>query len=441
MPAPTLPWPTSRQAIAQLQSGRKRAAVEHAKRSAFFAGRLDHVNVERLDDPSEWAKIPILDKEQLRALPAPRFYRDFCNAPRADIAQYWRSGGTTGKPLFYPRTHDDIRYAMAGFRRTFECMGIDRSDIAHLSFPLGIHPAGQMWARAAEELGIGVAWAGAGAAAPSMLQLELLSMLEPTVWMGMSSYGLHLANLADVSNINLAQSSVKRICCTAEPLSDAKREKLTRDWGATVYDSFGMTECAMMASEASTPGELHIWTDLAYIEVLDPDSFEPVPEGEPGELVMTSLFTNHCTPFLRWRSGDIVVYQSEGSSDGPWSVFPVIRHTHRTAGFFKVRGVNIGHAELEDYLFSNPLVNDFKAEALATSGLDALRLSIELKKGTQAEQAAGEIGDGVKASFELTPEVVVLDTGTLAKEFESAVKAPRFVDKRSPVAHRGGYSP
>ena len=426
----SLGWPKSRAQIAAGQRERKKVAVERARSARFFQDRLDHVNLERLDDPQEWAKIPILDKDQLRALSAESFYRDFCTAPREELAEFWRSGGSTGKPLFYPRTHEDIRHAMVGFRRTFECMGIGPSDIAHLSFPLGIHPAGQMWARAAEEMGIGVAWVGSGAAAPSLLQLELVQMLRPTVWMGMSSYGLHLANLAEANEIDLAAGSVEKICCTAEPLSNAKREKLARDWGTRVHDGFGMTECSMMASEAEVPGELHIWTDLAFIEVLDPETFEPVPEGEPGALVMTSLYTNHCTPFLRWSSGDVVVYQSEGSSDGPWSVFPVIRHTQRTSGFFVVRGVNIGHAEFEDFLFGAGEVNDFKAEALSREGRDLLRVSIEVRKGSDANAVAALVAEATKNTFEVTPEVEVLDTGTLAREFEGAIKAPRFVDRR-----------
>ena len=427
---PALPWPSDRSALAKLQSERKRFAVERAKRSPFFAGKLEHLRVDRLDDPAEWGKIPILEKDELRALSDRDFYRRFCNVPRAEIAQFWRSGGTTGKPLFYPRTHADIHFAMVGFRRTFECMGIGKDDVAHLSFPLGIHPAGQMWARAAEEMEVGVAWAGAGSAAPSAMQLDLIDMLEPSVWMGMSSYGVHLANLAQARGLDLKSGSVEKICCTAEPLSAAKRGKLSRSWGADVFDGFGMTECSMMAAEAGVPGELYIWTDLAFVEVLDPVTDEPAAPGVAGKLVVTSLFTNHGTPFLRWSSGDIVEYYPDGSSDGPWSIFPIIRHTHRTAGFFKVRGISLAHAELEDFLFSNPLVNDFKAEAVATEGLDQVRISIELAGGVDSEAGVADLVREWKTRFELTPEVVVLPTGTLAAEFEASVKAPRFVDRR-----------
>ena len=424
--------PGSRDEIATIQSTRKRLAVERARQSAFWKPRLSHIDSDRLDDPDEWRKIPILTKDELRTLTNEQFYNDFCPAPQSEICEYWRSGGVTGKPFFYPRTYDDIRYAMVGFTRTFEAAGVEPGNVAHLSFPLGIHPAGQMWARAAQLVGIGVSWVGSGAAAPSKLQLELIDMLKPTVWMGMSSYGVHLANLAEAEGIDLANGPVKRILCTAEPLSAAKREKLSRMWGAEVFDMLGMTEVSMLASEGTGHDGFHIWTDLVDLEVVDPDTYEPVAPGEAGAMVVTALYTNNATPFLRWFTGDIVHYLDEPLDDaGALSVFPRFRHAHRTAGFFKVRGVNINHAEFEDFLFANVWVNDFKAEAVVgTDGNDALQLSIEVPRKADGDEVAKQVAAEVKGKFDVTPDVRVLEIGTLAKEFETSVKAPRFVDRR-----------
>ena len=427
-----LTTPASRADIDRIQSERKRIAFERARQSAFWKPRLSHIDSDKLDDPDEWRKIPILTKDELRKLSTEQFYGEFCTVEQDQICEYWRSGGVTGKPFFYPRTYDDIRYGMVGFTRTFEAAGVEAGNVAHLSFPLGIHPAGQMWARAAQLKGIGVAWVGAGAAAPSKLQLELIDMLKPTVWMGMSSYGVHLANLAEAEGIDLANGSVERILCTAEPLSAAKREKLSRMWGAEVFDMLGMTEVSMLASEGTAHDGFHIWTDLVHLEVVDPDSHEPVADGEPGAMVVTSLYCNSATPFLRWFTGDIVHYLDEPLDDaGPLSVFPRFRHAHRTAGFFKVRGVNINHAEFEDFLFADVEVNDFKAEAVVgDDGNDALRLSIEVPRKSDAVSVTERIAGEVKGKFEVTPDVNILEIGTLAKEFETSVKAPRFVDRR-----------
>lgn len=426
-----LALPGSPEEIADIQRLRKPIAFENAKRAPFWKGKLDHINPAKLDDPEEWAKIPILDKEQLRLLSTEEFYEGFCTARQQDICEYWRSGGSTGRPLFYPKTYEDILYNMVGFARTFECTGTGPGNVAHVSFPLGIHPAGHMWARAARIQGIGAIWAGAGSSLPSAIQLELIRTMKPTVWMGMSSYGLHLANLAAAEGIDLVNGSVERILCTAEPLSAAKRAKLERDWGADVFDTFGMTECSMMGAEGPGRDGFHIWTDLAFIEVLDEETMKPVDEGEPGVLVVSPLFSNNGAAFIRWNSGDIVTWRRQGRSGSGYDVFPVIKHAHRTAGFFKIRGVNINHQEFEDFVFEMTEVNDFKAELVTgPDGTDRFALSIEVRPDCDSAAVSAELLARTKRVFEVTADISVLAVGTLAREFESSVKAPRFADKR-----------
>ena len=330
---PLLDLPKSRAEIERLQSERKKHALAQARRAPFYKGKLDHVNAERLDDPDEWRKIPLLDKDTLRKLDDRKFYEDFCLPSDDGIAEYWRSGGATGT-LFYPRSYHDIEAAMIGFARIYDCTRCPRGGRAHVSFPLGIHPVGQMLARAAGTRGIAVNWAGSGATTPSVMQLELIERLKPTIWMGMSSYGLHLANLAEARGLDLAARAVETLLCSAEPLSDAKRDKLARQWGAQVRDTFGMTEAGMMGAEDAAGRGFRIWTDLFLIEVLDPDSHEPVKEGAVGALVVTPLWTNTITPFLRWSSGDLVTWQRGDDGSGPFSVFPLVKHAHRTSGFF-----------------------------------------------------------------------------------------------------------
>jgi len=428
--------PKSRAEIRRLQSERKRAAVERATRSPFWKKRLPSVNLEKLDDPEVWRKIPILDKDTLRGLSDAQFYGEFCHAEHDGIAEYWRSGGVTGQPLFYPRSFRDIEVGLESFARTFDCAGAGRGERAHISFPLGIHPVGQIYSRCATSRGITVNWAGAGTSTPSPLQLELIQRLKPTIWLGMSSYALHLANLAEARGVE--PNSIKKIMTSAEPVSQAKRDKIERSFGAKLTDNFGMTEAGMMGSEWKEDESglgFRIWTDLYLIEVLDPKSLDPVKEGEVGTLVVTALQTNNVTPFLRWSSGDLVTYgeaddERDGKKAGPFSVFPRIKHAHRTAGFFKVRGVNLGHQDLEDFMFRHVEIGDFRAEVLNEGGNDILRLSIEIRRGADRESFANALSGKIKAAFELAPQVVVLETGTLAREFEANVKAVRFVDRR-----------
>ncbi len=422
-----LRWPASQAEIRKLQTGRKRVAVERAMRAPFFKNRLTNIDLDRLDDPQVWGKIPILTKEELRQIPPERFHDEFCIQPRTKVVEYWRSGGATGRPLFYPRSAEDMTYNIMAFERAWALIGATADDCGHISFPLGVHPVAHLYARAAINLGIGTIWCGAGTNTPSETQLELIDHLKPTVWLGMASYGLHLANLAETKNFDLRSSSVRKIIVAAEALSPVKREKLERAWGAEVFDHFGMTEAAIVSGEALGHHGMHAFTDLWYLEVLDEKSGEPVTDGEVGSLVVTALWSNTMTPFLRWSSGDLVSISRHQPGEHPWSVFPIMRHARRTLGFFKVRGVNINHADLEDAMFRDAEVVDFRAEVYATdSGNDVLHLHVETRGGSK-----DHIVDNIRKTFQVNPQVTLLARGTLAKEFEANVKAPRFLDKRA----------
>jgi phenylacetate-CoA ligase len=428
-----LPLPESRVHIAQIQSERKKQAFALAKTVPWYRDRLGGIDAGALDDPAEWQKIPILDKDTLRKFSHAELLDAFCAVPRDQIAEYWRSGGSTGQPVFYPRTADDLRYGELSWGRSFPCIGIGRGDLCHISFPLGVHPAGQVWARSAKMFGVGMVWVGAGNAYPSAGQLELIETLRPTVFIGMSSFALHLANLAEAKGINLAAGSVRKLVCSAETLSAAKREKLSRLWGAEVFDVFGMSEAGLMGAENSAHDGIHIWTDMYFIEVLDPGTGRAVPEGEVGTLCVTPLWTNHATPFLRWNSGDLVSFASRSAGPGRFAeLFPVIKHANRTTGFFKVRGVNVNHAEFEDMMFRNADVLDFQAvlETEAKTDRECLRVLIEIKGACVPDAACAAVAEAVKNTFEISPAVQVLERGSLAAEFERSLKAPRFVDRR-----------
>jgi len=281
--------------------------------------------------------------------------------------------------------------------------------------------------------GVGMLWVGAGNSYPSAAQLDLIQDIKPTVWIGMSSFALHLANLAEAKGIDLAASSVRKLVCSAETLSAAKREKLSRLWGAEVFDVFGMSEAGLMGAETTAHDGIHIWTDMHFIEVVDPQTGKSLPEGEIGTLCVTPLWTNHAMPFLRWNSGDLVRFNSRAEGAGQFvDLFPVIRHANRTTGFFKIKGVNVNHAEFEDFMFRNPQILDFQAilETETATDREGLKVLIEFK-GTQDDSATcDDVSKAIKSVFEITPVVEALKRGTLATEFERSLKAPRFIDRR-----------
>ena len=143
--------PKTRDEIAAIQSERKRLAFERAKRAAWYQGKLDHIDPDRLDDPEVWQSIPIIDKDTLRQWSHDEFLKQINVAEPHEISEYWRSGGSTGQPVFYPRTFEDVTYGLLSWGRSFPCLGIGSGDLCHISFPNGIHPAGQIWARSAHD--------------------------------------------------------------------------------------------------------------------------------------------------------------------------------------------------------------------------------------------------------------------------------------------------
>ena len=428
---PELPFPVqSRERIAEISKQGRRRAIEQAKQSRFFAGKLDHINLDHVHEPEEWAKVPILTKDELRAIPAEDFHDVFCVGPRNEVIEFWRSGGSTGQPLFYPRSFNDLRLAREGFRRAWEAAGIKKGDLAHVSFPLGIHPVGQVYCRTAQQMGVGVNWCGAGNSTPSEVQVDLIRTLKPTVFCGMASYGLQLAQVAERMGFDLANSSVKTFLTAAEPVSPGKRERIEALWGAELFDQFGCTEGSFMASESSCHDGMHYWTDMFDLEVVDENTGEPVAEGENGILVFTPFWNIDMTPFLRWETGDYVSYIERGATDGPLSVYPMIRHAARTSGFFKVRGVNINHADFEDFMLRQLAINDFKVEVAETETLDSMTISIELGTDAFPEETIDVLKQQVRQIFEVSAEVEMLSPGTLEQEFQLQVKQQRFIDKR-----------
>src|SRR3989449_9979284 len=203
----------------------------------FFSSRRRHTRCSR-DWSSDvcssdlWRRIPVLTKEDLRQIPPERFHDEFCIAPRTKVVEYWRSGGATGRPLFYPRSAEDMVTNIMAFERAWALIGATADDCAHISFPLGVHPVAHLYARAAINLGIGTVWCGAGTNTPSETQLELIEQLKPTIWIGMASYGLHLANLAEVRGFDLKSSSVTKLLVAAEPFAAVKRKTVQSACGA-----------------------------------------------------------------------------------------------------------------------------------------------------------------------------------------------------------------
>ncbi len=431
-----LGWPTSLAEIARIQSERKRRAVELARRAPFFRDRLAGIDLDRLDDPAVWAKIPLLTKDQLRQIPAEQVSRGILR----------RAAARRGRILALGRRHrraavlsalgaSTWSIASAASAARSRSIGATPDDLVHVSFPLGIHPVAHLYARAAEDLGIGDDLVRVGQqyaiAECSSSSSASSSRRSGPAWRATEfTWRISPRRTASI----LQRSSVRKIIVAAEPLSPAKRQKLERSWGAEVSDQFGMTEGALVSVQAPHEDGLRMWSDLFCCEVVDEATGEPVPEGKVGALVITPLFNNNVTPFLRWYLRRSRSASASAERRRP-AVVDLPGDAARAAHRRLLQGARRQHQSLRA---GRPDVLQSGRHRLQGRGLQRRRAasiscacSIEPRRGVDAEALKqGSSAATFARSFEVTPEIAFLEPGTIGKEFEASIKAARFVDRR-----------
>ncbi|HZN18094.1 MAG TPA: AMP-binding protein [Micromonosporaceae bacterium] len=425
-------YPRTAEEVESARSARLPAALDQAWRSSFFRRRLEKAGIARGEVPTgdAWQRIEPTTKDELRQLSSEEFHDELVVAEPGDIAMVWRSGGVTGRPLFYPKHRDDLPALIESFTRILELAGIGRGSLVHNSFPfLGAHPIGHMFGHALRDRGCGNVFAGSGANTPSETQVRLLFELRPTAWLGIGSYLNILGHRAEAMGYDPAASSLRTIVSSAEPLTPARRARMRSVWGgAELYDCYGMTECSMMGGECARHDGLHVWTDLFQLEILDPETLQPLPYGEVGAVVVTPLHSARAIPFLRWWSGDLGAL--EPGCDCAFAAFPRLRLAARTVGFAKVRGVNISYVELEETLLGLDVVADYLVRVTATDLDDRLNIEVEPAAGHDPATVVATVVERVSTAYEVRPDVAVVARGSIAERLERDVKQVRVRDER-----------
>lgn len=424
--------PRTPEAVEAARAARLPSALEHAWRSPFFRQRLEKAGISEGEMPSKdaWLRIEPTTKDELRHLSSDEFYDELVVADPADIVMVWRSGGVTGRPLFYPKHRDDLPALVESFTRILDLAGVAPGSLVHNSFPfLGAHPIGHMFGHALRDHGCGNVFAGSGANTPTETQVRLMFELKPAAWMGIGSYLNILGHRAEAMGYDPAASSLKTIISSAEPLTPARRARMQKVWGgAELFDCYGMTECSMMGGECGRHDGLHVWTDLFQVEIVDPNTLHPLPYGEVGAVIVTPLHSARSIPFLRWWSGDLG--SLEPGCDCTYAAFPRLRLAARTVGFAKVRGVNINYVELEETLLRLDAVADYLVRVTGDDVNDRLVIDVEAAPGQPSEAVRSLVTDRVAATYEVRPDVTVVPRGTIAERLEKEVKQVRVRDER-----------
>lgn len=425
----------SRELVREIQSDKLPAAVAYmAVSSAMYAKKLAAAGVEPGDVRSidDLESLPVVTKEDMSASVA-------AHPPWGDYTavddQLWKesgwqlfqTSGTTAVPRAFRYTQRDRQLWAWANARSLYAMGIrsDR-DVGMMLFGYGPHVA--MWGLHHALLLMAVPQVPVGGM-DTRARAAMIERLEPTVLGCTPSYALHLGAVMTDMGVDPAGTAVRILIVMGEPTPPSTRHRIEELWGAEVHQFYGCTEAApSCGGYTCEAGHLHFLEDTHVLETLDPNTWKPVPEGQPGVSVVTNLMSE-ASPQIRFVVGDYTTLSYAGCDCGRTHVVCEGGFSGRADDMLNVRGVTLFPSAIEDVIRSVPeLGEEFKIVVSSNGTLDEIMLLVE-RRDTGVDE--GSLGRRLETSFraqlELRPLIQILPYGTLPK---TEFKAKRVEDHR-----------
>jgi phenylacetate-CoA ligase len=420
-----------RDALVALQHARLRELLVHLHgRNAFYTRKLEDAGVrpEALRTPEDLARFPFTTKAELEADQAAHPpWGSALSDPLAKYTRYCQTSATTGQPLRWLDTNESWQWMLECWKAVYRGARVTAED--RIFFPFSFGPFLGFWTAFDAACQVG-AHCVPGGAMPSRQRLDLIEDLGVTVVCCTPSYALHLAEVAardEERGALLSEGPVRVLIVAGEPGGSiaATRERIESAWGARVIDHHGLTEVGPLSFECwEQPGFLHLNEGRYLCEVVAPESLSPVPDGQQGELVVTTLGRS-ASPVLRYRTGDVVVRQSEPCRCGRTWARLEGGILARADDMVSVRGVNVYPTAIESVVRAFPEVVEFRATVAQAGALRSLSLELEPDgAGRDREALAVQVKLRLHEALGLSVPVQVVDPGTLPR-FE--LKARRFV--------------
>jgi phenylacetate-CoA ligase len=352
--------------------------------------------------------------------------------PREDIIRLHASSGTTGKATVVGYTAADLETWTDLMARCMACAGARPGDIVHNGYGYGLFTGGLGAHYGAERLGCTVVPVSGGM---TERQVTLLQDFGAHILCATPSYALNIAEVAEGMGIDIRKLPLRIGIFGAEPWSEAMRRDLDARLGLKAVDLYGLSEIIGPGVACECHGErngLHGWEDHFLFEVIDPKTLEPVKEGEPGELVITTL-TKEALPMVRYRSRDITRLTREPCPCGRTHV-RIMRVTGRDDDMLIIRGVNVFPSQIEAVLVGLPGIAPHYQLVLTREGvLDVMTVEVEMAPDAPGSEASrgsrtAEVARHIKAMIGVTCAVVVKAPGEVSR---SQGKAVRVKDLRN----------
>ncbi|MCL2759159.1 MAG: AMP-binding protein, partial [Treponema sp.] len=285
-----------------LQLKKLKAEIEIALRTPFYKERLSKIDIKSSDDIktlNDLNRIPFTTKDDLRD----GFPYGFLSIPKDDVVRLHSSSGTTGIPTVIYFNKEDLKQWASYMARCIYSTGCTKEDVFQNMITYGLFTGGLGFHQGGEEVGMLTIPAGAGNTAR---QFKMMQDYGTTVLHATPSFLLHLETKMKEAGVSRDSLIIKKAFGGAEPYSEDTRKRIEALLKVDVYNSYGLSEMngPGVAFECQCKDGLHIWEDGYIAEIVNPDTLEPVSEGETGELVLTIL-CREATPILRYRTRDL----------------------------------------------------------------------------------------------------------------------------------------
>ena len=399
------------------------AQVKRLLKSGSFYGEVYRkAGISGVSSQEDFEKLPFSSKDDLRnAYPL-----GIQAVPEEEVVRIHSSSGTTGKPVIIPYTAKDVDDWAIMFARCYETAGITNKDRIQITPAYGLWTAGIGFQLGAEKLGAMTVPMGPG---NTDKQLQMMMDLKKTVLTATSSYALLLAE--EINKRGLRDKiHLKKGVFGSERWSTKMREYIRNELGVELYDIYGLTEIYGPGIGITCEKEqgIHYWDDYVYIEIINPETGEPVPDGETGEIVITTL-VKEGAPLLRFRTHDLSRIIPEKCSCG--RSYPRLDTIGgRSDDMFKVRGVNMFPKQVEELLQDvDGVLSEYNITIAHDDdhNKDIMILTVEVDGRVDFEKTALHIRELFKSRIGMTPKVTAVPIGTLQR---SEKKTKRVIDYR-----------
>ncbi|MCB2227248.1 MAG: phenylacetate--CoA ligase [Desulfarculaceae bacterium] len=417
-----------REELERLQLERLQATIRQARRSPHYAKALAGIKARDLTSLREVRSLPFTVKQDLRD----GFPYGLVAAPLKQAVRLHASSGTTGNPTAILHSKSDLREWANLLARGLYMTGLRSGDVLQNLTGYGLFSGGLGMHYGAERLGALVIPAGTG---NSRRQIALMKQFHTTAMHIIPSYAFRLAAAFAEQGMDPREDTQLRIAIIgAEPHSEQARGRIEELFGVKAYNNYGLSELngPGVAMECPEQNGLHLWEDAFLLEVVDPESLEPVPEGQVGELVLTTL-RRKAMPLIRYRTRDLAAVLP-----GPCPCGRTHRRISRIAGrsddMFIIKGVNVYPMQVEAVLMG--FVEAGNNYVIVLEGDESgarmtLRVELSAEAGgmgaDQREALGRRIAGRLRDEILVTPRVEPVDPGSLPK---AEGKAQRVQDLR-----------